>query len=350
MDNEPKGKAKGGLARAAKLTPERRKEIAKKGATARWSYVNEDDNLMEGKLLRAITDTAELKIGDLLLHCAVLEDETRVLSERSVIKGLGGKRAGSHWKRMKENPDGAYLPIYASAKNLKPFINNDLALALSKPLIYLPRTGYKAYGLRGEVLPQICEIWLEARDAGVLKPHQLHIAEHADILIRGLARVGIIALIDEATGYQEMRDRQALYKILDAYVMKEFLPWAKRFGDEFYREMFRLRGWKFNPFSVKRPILVAKLTTQITYDRLPPGVKEEIQRKNPKSEKTGKYKHKYFQYLTTDLGIPHLDKLLTVSTAFMKIASTWRQFMDMYNRVVPKPGTTPPLFPMENGG
>lgn len=36
-----KGGAKGGAARAASLTPERRREIAKKAAAARWGHADE---------------------------------------------------------------------------------------------------------------------------------------------------------------------------------------------------------------------------------------------------------------------------------------------------------------------
>jgi len=86
------------------------------------------------KLLKE-THSGTLKIGDVIIKCAVLEDGTRVVSERGVTKALGAKRGGSHWKRRKENPDGAYLPVYMSATNLKPYINNRLALALNKPLV-----------------------------------------------------------------------------------------------------------------------------------------------------------------------------------------------------------------------
>ena len=38
--------------------------------------------------------------------------------------------------------------------------------------------------------------------------------------MRGFAQVGIAALVDEATGYQEVRDRKALQAILDAFLVK----------------------------------------------------------------------------------------------------------------------------------
>ena len=73
-----------------------------------------------------------------------------------------------------------------------------------------------------------------------------------EILAPALARVGIIALIDEATGYQEIRDRQALQQILDKYLLKEYAAWAKRFPDEFYKQIFKLRGWEWRGKLEKR--------------------------------------------------------------------------------------------------
>ncbi len=93
------------------------------------------------------------------------------------------------------------------------------------------------------------------------------IATQCEILVRGFARIGVVALVDEATGYQKVRQRDELHKILEAYIAKELLPWTKRFPDEFYEEMFRLRGWGFDPESCKRPILVGKLTESIVYKR-----------------------------------------------------------------------------------
>jgi P63C domain len=94
---------------------------------------------------------------------------------------------------------------------------------------------------------------LDARDADKLTEHQKPIASACDFLIRGLAHIGIIALVDEATGYQEVRDRLALQAILDAYLRKELAAWAKRFPDEFYKQMFRLKGWQWKGMSINRP-------------------------------------------------------------------------------------------------
>lgn len=89
-----------------------------------------------------------------------------------------------------------------------------------------PTGGVVATGYDATILPNICDAVLAARDAGALRTDQLHIAKQCEILVRGLARVGIIALVDEATGYQRDRTKDALAKILEAFIDKELQPWV----------------------------------------------------------------------------------------------------------------------------
>ena len=88
------------------------------------------------------THKGKLKILDIELECAVLEDKTRVFSERATTKALGGKRGGSHWRRKKEG-EGTGLPVYLSARNLIGFIDDDLKKSLTNPIEYLSSSGGK---------------------------------------------------------------------------------------------------------------------------------------------------------------------------------------------------------------
>ena len=213
--------SEGGLARAQSLTKSERSEIARNAVQARWAK--------EGKLKNPILKASHgapdrpVRIGDVEIPAYVLEDGTRVLTERGVTKSLGGKRGGSHWSRMRDAGEGgAKLPVYLSAENLKPFIDKELEVALNERIRFVvPVGGAVAYGVRAELLPAICNVFLKARDAIKLRGRQVELAAKADILIRGLAHVGIIALVDEATGYQDDRARNALAKILEAFVAKE---------------------------------------------------------------------------------------------------------------------------------
>ena len=160
----------------------------------------------------------------------------------------------------------------------------------------------------------------------------------AELLIRGLAHVGIIALVDEATGYQDDRDRRALAKILEAFVAKELRKWVSTFPADYYKELFRLRRWKFPTLpqdQQKRPVMVGKITNDIVYARLAPGVRRELHRLTPRDER-GRLKHKLFQRLTDDIGHPKLREHLASVVTVMKLSPDWETFMRNLNQILPK--------------
>ena len=293
------------------------------------------------------THTGELNIGASTIECAVLEDGTRILTQSSFLRAISqshkpaGQRIG--FERI--------APFLAS-NNLKPFINKELSSSNTKMIFKLPRGG-QAVGYKAELLPHVCEVYLKARDAGVLIASQMRTAAACETLMRGLAYVGIIALVDEATKYQEIRDRKILQEILDKYLLADHAKWAKRFPDEFYREIFRLRGWQWQGMRVNRPQVVGHYTNDIVWDRLAPRVREELEQLNPKTEK-GTRRVKHHQWLTYDIGHPALQKHLTGVIALMKSVRSsphkaWTEFQRRLQRVFPKVNTNLELqFPDED--
>jgi hypothetical protein len=125
------------------------------------------------------------------------------------------------------------------------------------------------------------------------------------------------------------------HNILAAYIAPELLPWTKRFPDDFYKEMFRLMGWQYNPMIMKRPKHVGNLTNQWIYEKLPPGVLDELRRKNPKNEK-GRRSHCHHQFLTDDIGNPHLEKQLAVVLSLMRASVNKQEFLRLFRRVFPE--------------
>lgn len=322
MSEKSPSKVKGGIARAKKLSSEERSAIAKKAALARW---NTDTPVA--------THESTIKLGDLDIDCAVLEDGTRVISERAMTRAFGGKRGGSHWKRMKE--DGSRLPVYISAKNYLPYITKDLESSLSSPIKYKTKQGGIANGLDAGMLPAICDIFLKTRDAQSLYASQMPMAVQADIIMRALASVGIIALIDEATGYQRDRASDALAQILEKFIAKELQPWVKTFPDEFYEEMFRLRKLNFPKDTVKKPQYFGHLTNDIIYKRLAPGILEELKKSTPKN-KSGARKHQLQRRLSPDLGHPKLKERLASVTTIMKLSENYDDFKVKLNKIHPR--------------
>ena len=312
----------GGKARAKRLSSTQRSEIARQAAAARWT----------DKLHRA-THEGALRLGNTVIPCAVLDDGTRVLTQTEFMMALGRN------PRPMGTRDTPFeqTPAILRGKNIKPFISDEL-LASSRPVKFITPNGTLALGFRAEILPMVCEVFLTAREAEALPHNQQHIAKQAEILVRGLAHVGIIALVDEATGYQDARARDALAKILEAFVTKELKKWVSTFPADYYKELFRLQGWAFPTLAKdknKRPIMAGKITNDIVYDRLAPGVKDELHRLTPRDDK-GRLKQKLFQRLTTDVGSPRLKEHLASVVALMKASDDWAQFMKSLNRALPK--------------
>jgi hypothetical protein len=318
-------RVKGGKARAAALSPAERKEIARTAALSRW----------HSDVLRA-THEGSLKIGDLQLQCAVLEDGKRVLSESSVLKAFGMTYSGSSSRaaQLGEGSPGR-LPVFLAAGSLRPFIGNDLMNLLTQPIMYKPTKGGRlARGMDAALIPMVCDVWLRARDAGKLVPRQYAVAARADALMRGLAHTGIIALVDEATGYQEVRDRKALQAILDRFLSQELAAWAKRFPDEFYNELFRLRGWQWERKGSRRPVQVAKDTINLVYLRMLPDLLKELEIRNPKDD-LGRRRAKHHQFFSVDAGSPALNAHIHAVITLMRAFDNWDEFKLRLDRSLP---------------
>ena len=265
--------SKGGKSRAAALTPEQRTEIAKQGARARWFQPALPES---GKVPKAVA-LGVLQLGG--IPCAVLDDadNTRVLTQTGFLKAIG--RAGTPPSPGQDHL--ANLPAFLRAKNLEPFISNELLSSSTSILFDTDQLGGArgkyALGFKAELLPAVCWVYQEAKMAGKLVPAQMHVAEACVVLLKGLTNVAINSLVDEATGFQDIRAKDALIRLLEKYVSKDALPWVKTFDDEFYKEMFRLHGYPYTPGSVKRPMIFAKRTEDI-YNRLAPRAREELQK------------------------------------------------------------------------
>jgi hypothetical protein len=334
MEGEVKGRAKGGKARAQSLTPEQRSDQGRKMIEARWEKRRKIQSLPSVILKGSDLDLAGIKIP-----CAIIEspnggEPMRVLTEHGITTALLGSRSGAS-KRLKKASEeqGAPLPLFIAPPRLKPFIDNMLMDGPLKPIEYVDGdrivTAFDA-----QILPAVCEIWLKARDAGVLQDQQLAKAKQAEILMRGLAAVGIIALVDEATGYQKFRAKDSLAKILEAFVAKELQPWIRKFPPDFYEQMFRLRKLEFPGDSPRRPQYFGILTNNVIYRRLAPYVWKELKQRVAKDE-SGRAKEKLHQYLTPEIGDPRLRDLITSVTTIMKLSSDWPDFMSKLDRLHP---------------
>lgn len=289
---------------------------------------------MADKVLKVIAGAPDkpLRIGDIEIPCYVLEGEKRVLVQRGVLDGLDMARGTG-------GGAGDRLADFLGGKRLSPFVPNELRLVISKPFLFEnPQGGGIAHGYPATVLLDICNVVLEARQARALEARQLRIAERCEILVRGLGYLGIIGLVDEATGYQDIRAKRALAEILEQYLAKELQPWTRTFPEDFYKEIFRLRGWSYSALAEgerpARPGIVGRYTIDFVYRRIAPGLWHELQQKSP-VQPDGRRKDKLHQWFTPDIGHPKLKEHIAAVMALQRAASNWHQFTRNVNRAFP---------------
>jgi hypothetical protein len=322
---------KGGRARAKNLTKDQRQLIAKRAAAVRWAGNNPGG---KGGIPVATHGSADkpLRIGEVEIPCYVLDDGRRIVAQAGMITALGMVKGGSSHK------GGTRLAKFVGQERVKPFCREGLVDVTSVPITFITPSGTIALGFEATILADICDAVLEARKAGTLTGRQSHIAARCEILMRSFARVGIIALVDEATGYQRERARDELAKILEAFVAKEIQKWVKTFDLEFYELICELRNMPLAR-AKKRPKYFGLWTNNLVYCRIAPGVLEELKKLSPADEK-GNRKTKLFQGLTPDIGHPKLKEHLAGVTTAMKFARIqgldWDQFIAMLDKTHPK--------------
>jgi len=322
----------GGKARAESLSAEQRADIAKKAAAARWGLP---------KVICGAPDRP-LRIGEIEIPCYVIEGEKRVLVQRAIVSAMGMARGGS------SKGGGDRLSHFVNQKLLNDFISNELKAVTGSPMKFITPTGSVAHGYEAEYLAKLCFAVMDAERAGILQAQQKHIAKQCRILIEGFSVVGINALVDEATGYQEIRDKTALQKILEKYVKDEWAKWTRRFPHEFYKQLFRLKNVGFQPEEGKlKPSYVGHWTNDVVYSRLAPGVLKKLREVNPKTT-TGNRSRKHHQHLTDDVGVPELQQHLSNLMFLMKTCQNWNEFKQRLDVAAPKCGDTmslslPPL-------
>jgi hypothetical protein len=323
------GAEKGGKARANVLTPEQRSEIARKAVTARWAKAGKTSTT-EGETdqepvavgpaeLPFSMFRGKLTIGDVEMECHVLNDFRRVLTQREMVRVLSpaGRESGN-------------LSGYFQSKA---FADRPLDLGAVIPF-RVPGTQYIAHGYEATTLIEICERYLEARDEGLLKGAQKKLAVQAEIVIRSCAKVGIIALIDEATGYDKFKKKQEYQLKLQAFIADELQDWARMFPDEFWYELARLEGIHYSPRS--RPLRWGKYVMMFVYDAVDGDIGRELRKKNPDPH----FLQNHHQWLKK-FGREKVHDQITTVVTIMKLCENMDDFRQKFARLFKK--TSPQL-------
>lgn len=247
MNVEKGGRAKGGKVLAEMMTPEERKERAKKAATARWGtkppQATHRGNFRE-----------EFGID---VDCYVIDDDqkTAVISQRGMGAALGLSQLS-----------GSSFPRFIKSKNLGPYLGEELTQKLENPLIFQgPTSGGgntpfdKIYGFDVTILIDICKAIISAAADKKMQSNQAGIVRQAHIILNASAKAGIKGLVYALTGYDATKEETiAAFKF---YVQQEAREYEKEFPNQLYQQWYRLyeipkpernHPWKFKHLTVNQ--------------------------------------------------------------------------------------------------
>jgi hypothetical protein len=294
---------KGGRARREKLSPEERVRIAREAAQARWDEA-------APKAIFGASDKP-IRIADIEVPCYVLEDGRRVITMTGMVDTLNIARGGSMKRGMSR------LELFVSGKLIKPFISNELHERVRNPIRFRINRSV-AYGYDSDTLIDIAESVILADNAGALMRQQAPIVFQCRVITSALTRIGLVALIDEATGYQTKRDSDELQKILTAYILPEHRPWLQTIPDEFTKEIYRVYGWKRTADN-RGPRYAGKLIRQLIYAQMPRPVLPALDAVNPRNEKYQR-KRRHHQFLTKGQGLDHFRTLVITVMTLLRIS------------------------------
>lgn len=271
-----------------------------------------------------------LRIGGAELPCYVLNNGMRVLSQRGMVDALG----------MSFGDGAERLATFVAQKSLKPFVSNDLAVRSATHIRFTPAGGGpEVHGYEATVLADICTAVLAASASGCLQCQQQHIARQALKLLVDFAKTGIVALVDEATGYQHVRAPDALQSLLDKFIRVEPSNWEQRFFlSDFYLPLYEVCGLERR--GGNHPRLFAAITRSLVFRRLlPPGALELLDERNPVDERGGR-RVRHHQFLTEEVGVKALREHLAELRGFMRLAQSLDELVWYVDRAFPLMGKT----------
>jgi hypothetical protein len=324
--------SKGGKVRASKLSPSRRREIARKAVQTRWAKAKAEVAELEGRKLPSALYRGTLHLLDHEIPCYVLDDGQRVIGRLAATEML---------TKIKRQGD---FESYLRSANIKRFIDieNITDRMVSFRLPDVDSLHIEVKGLPHDVLLEVCRGFMKALEAsndptsGVkLTDRQQQIAVQAGLFLAACSDVGLVALIDEATGYQYARAKDALEVKLRAFLEDEMREWEKTFPDELWLEFGRLTGWK-GPVH-QRPKYWGNLVMELVYDYLDADVAQWLRDNAPKP----RYGQNYHQWLSSQYG---LQKLIEHIWKLIGIAKTCDNITDLKDEMARLYGRTPWQF------
>ncbi len=301
-----------------RLSPEERKALASNAAKIRWKKARElvadPDEVVPADDLPEARYKGVLNLLGVELPCYVLDNWQRVVGRTSFTEMITGIKGGGG------------LEKYLGVEPLKPFISLTEVLERMVPFRLPEVEGLQRHvkGLPADLLIDICKGFMSALEASThpnsgypkLTSRQREMAIKAGMFVTACAKVGLEALIDEATGAQYDRAEFALQVKLRAYLAEELRKWEKTFPDELWVEFGRLTNWKGTV--TQRPKFWGKLVTELVYEYLDPDVAKWLKENEPQPRQ-GRNWH---SWLNAHYGLPKLVQHIYILIGIARTCET----------------------------
>lgn len=332
MEEEIKGKAKGGHARAEKLSPNERRQIARNAAIARWSATDRD-----GIPVAEYEGILELVPG-VILECYVWKEKgkpKRAFFKKGLARNLGMKSGGGNvfMRTMNRKGLGSEIPA-------------ELRQKLDNPLILQTKKGDPIHTYDHTVMIDVCKAIWEAAKHGKLHPSQGFLVKHAEMIIIASAKVGLAALIDEATGYIKDKRKEEYIELYKEFILEQAKQYAKEFPEQFYDVIYKIYNLRRNPIAKNHPQFFAGVTNKYIYGPLANSngaILEILREKNPIIYRSGGRKYNLFQFLS-EIGAPALTAQIWQFIGIGNASKSKESFDKAFKRAFPGPDRYLPGF------
>lgn len=322
--------SKGGAARARALTKDERREIASRAAQARWAKINDPTSLPTAPHRGSLT------IGETAVEAYRLNDGRRVISKKGMAEVLTLKSTGGN----------AFLRSM-TRPGVRSEISPELWERIENPIYFKPldpdsgaEIGGTADGYEADTLIEVCKAIVAAYHNGKLHGSQYFLYVRAEIIIRASAKLGIIALVDNAVGYRPDVNLGEYQRLFQQFILDECRQWEKEFPSKYLDMIYRLYGLKrINPDSTKTPQFFGHFTRKYIYYPLAHSngaVLAELDKKNPVVYAGGGRKYKMFQFLEEKVGLSALRQHLWQVIGIGQVSSNKDQFERNFRKAFPE--------------
>lgn len=293
--------------------------------------VDARDLLVEDELVAKYSaEKTPLMLGSIALPCYVLSNGMRVFSGRGMQRAIGANA----------NSSGSWLQKFVNSNAIIWNMNPGVLDKFNTPVKFKRKDAGGSqsvtYGYEATLLIDLCSAIIDAFESRQFQMSETYY-KAARIIIKSVAKTGIIALVDEATGYDKEKDkaRRSLQEYLSSFINEEASTWVKTFPDEFFEDIYKMRKWTWEKASAK-PSFVGKIINDTVYERIAPLVLDELKKRNPRLE-TGNRRYKFHQFLTSDIGKPKLQTHLAIlHTLAVASGYNWGRFMFLLDKSCPK--------------